>query len=361
MADLLDRFTYKPDGATTHADALCSFIKKEISAGRLKAGAPLPTIKALSEASGLTFRQARGVMERLAHEKYVRSRPRVGAVVLQRGARSLHGRVVLALPDVDVSSYHATQLADALRRRLTREGYAFTTVVFSRNARRRQPFPEAEFADAPDLAIAMYATPRVRAFLRETGERRLFLYGGEPAEDDGPWIRFSAESAIERFAAHCVRSGVRRVKQVRLEGGETPDAAPALSAAGMECGWMNIPRRNAPGRYEDIERSACETFLELPEETLPDVFLFWDDFAARGALTALLKRGMDIPGDVKVATLSNSGMGPVYAEPLTRIECDAAAAGEKVANYALALLAKGRVPPPPAITPQYVFGATFPY
>ena len=46
---------------------------------------------------------------------------------------------------------------------------------------------------------------------------------------------------------------------------------------------------------------------------------------------------------------------------LTRFECDAFEAGEKVAHYALAVLAKGRVPSPPVVYPQYVFGATFPY
>ena len=52
---------------------------------------------------------------------------------------------------------------------------------------------------------------------------------------------------------------------------------------------------------------------------------------------------------------------PVYSEPLTRFECDAGEAGEKVAAFALAVLAKGRLPSPPVISPQYVFGATFPY
>jgi len=33
----------------------------------------------------------------------------------------------------------------------------------------------------------------------------------------------------------------------------------------------------------------------------------------------------------------------------------------KNAGFALAVLAKGRIPPPPVIAPQYVFGATFPF
>ena len=60
-------------------------------------------------------------------------------------------------------------------------------------------------------------------------------------------------------------------------------------------------------------------------------------------------------------TLSNRGLGPVYSEALTRFECDATETGEKVAAYVLRLLAKGRTPPPPVVSPHYVFGRTFPY
>ena len=99
-SDFLKNFHYTPDGATTRADALCGFIKDEIAHGRLKAGETIPTIKELSETSGLTFRVARGVVEQLAREGYVRSRPRVGTVVLRRDVSALHGRVLFVLPDV---------------------------------------------------------------------------------------------------------------------------------------------------------------------------------------------------------------------------------------------------------------------
>lgn len=361
MTDFLANFHFTPDGATTAADALCAYLKGEIAGGRLKAGTPLPTIRELAAASGLTFRVARGVMERLAREGYVRSRPRVGAVVLSRDIRAVRGKVLLTLPDVDASSYHATQIADALRRKLSTAGYTLSTAVFSQDARRSPPFLDCELAASPDLVVALYAPPRLRRYLRGRGVTCIFVYGDEPTADEGPWIRFAADAALAVFAEHCARKGARRVEQVRFNGNETPDAAPALAVAGCACAWRTIPRWDVLGRYEGIERAAYEAFFNLPREKFPDVFLFWDDFVAQGALTAFMKRGLRIPEDVKVVTLSNRGFGPVYPDPLTRFECDAAAAGEAVADYALATLAKGRVPPPPVIAPQYVFGATFPY
>ena len=113
MKDILADFHFIPDGSTTLADAVCAFIRDEIAYGRLKAGEPIPTIKELARASGLSFRIARGVVEQLAREGYVRSRPRVGTVVLPRDVTVLRGRVLFVLPDVDACSYHVTMIADA--------------------------------------------------------------------------------------------------------------------------------------------------------------------------------------------------------------------------------------------------------
>ena len=361
MKNLLENFRFIPDGTTSLSDALTAFLKDEIAYGRIKAGDAIPTIKELAEATGLTFRVARGVVERLAREGYVRSRPRVGTVVLPRKSTALHGRVLFVLPDVDACSYHVTMIADALRQRLGAAGYAFSTVVFSEDERIGLTFLKHELSRTPDVAIVIYGTQTVRKCLRAAGVRSVFIYGNPPAKEEGRWIRFSADEAIANFTRHCVRAGVKRVTEVRFRGNDTPDAQKALAARGIKCNWMTVPRIDGLGRYEGIERSSYNSFLHLPRTGFPDVFLFWDDFVAQGALTAFLEMGVRIPNDVKVVTLSNRGLGPVYSEPLTRFECDAAEAGEKVSAYALALLAKGRLPPPPVIAPQYVFGATFPY
>jgi len=64
---------------------------------------------------------------------------------------------------------------------------------------------------------------------------------------------------------------------------------------------------------------------------------------------------------VKVVSLGLTGFGPAYVKPVTRFEFDPAEDGEKIADFALAMLARGRIPQPPPIEPQYVVGATFPF
>ena len=361
MNDFLKNFHFKPDGMTPLSDALCRFIKDEIAYGRLKAGEPIPTIKQLAEATGLTFRVARGVVEQLAKEGFVHSRPRVGTVVMQRDAGTLYGRVLFVLPDVDACSYHVTMIADALRRRLGAVGYAFSTVVFSKSKRIGLTFLRHELDRAPDVAVVIYGTKSVRKCLRKAGVKSVYIYGDRPANEDGRWIRFSADEAISDFVRHCVRAGVKSVTQVRFAGNDTPDARYALAAKGIKSSWITGPRMDGFGRYEGIERSAYNMFMNMTRDDFPDVFLFWDDFVAQGALTAFLGRGLKIPNDINVVSLSNRGLGPVYAETLTRFECDASETGEKVAAYVLSLLCRGRVPRPPVIAPHYIYGRTFPY
>ena len=360
MCAILNGFHFKPDGATTLVDALCNFLKEEITFGRLKGGEKLPTIGEICKATGLTFAQARRVTECLAREGYACSRPHVGTVVLSRGDNILRGRVLFILPNEDVGRYHPCQLIDILGRRLTAAGYSFSVASFSRDANDDLVVLKSEFLRATDLVIAVRATPQVQKVLAESGVNHFFVYGDKPESGDRPWIRFSPEEAISQFADHCQRAGVKHVAQVRFEWGETLDAQPALAERGIGCSWMDISRSKAGwGRFDGIVHCGYEAFAAMPRSDFPELLLFWNSFFTQGAIMAFLANGINIPEDVKIVTLSNSGVGPVYIKPFTRFEIDPADAGQKIGDFALAVLAKKRKPNPPQIVPQYVFGDTF--
>ncbi len=361
MGSVLQGFRFVPGGATTLVDALCNFLKEEITFGRLKGGEKLPTIGEIGKATGLTFAQARRVTECLAREGYVCSRPHAGTVVLSRGDNILRGRILFILPDEDVGRYHPAQLVDVLSRKLLAAGYSFSSITFPRETHDNLTFLKSELLRATDLVIAARPTPQVQKTLAESGVDHFFLYGDKPESDDRPWIRFFPEESLSQFAAHCFRSGVKHVVQVRLEGADTFDAQPALAEKGIDCSWMIIPHPKGNwGRFDGIIHAGYETFTALPRTSLPELLLFWDGYFAQGATMAFLVCGINVPEDVRIVTLSNVGIGPVYIKPFTRFEIDPAGAGEKIADFALALLAKKRKPHPPRIVPQYVFGETFP-
>ena len=360
MLNILNGFHFVPDGSTTLVDALCAFLKEEITFGRLKGGERLPTISEMCKATGMTFAQSRRVTECLAREGYVASRPHIGTVVASRGGNVLHGRVLLILPVEDVGRYHPAQLIGVLGRKLASAGYSFSSVTFSRGSRDSLAFLKSELLRATDLVIAARPTPQVQKLLTESGVNHFFLYGDKPESDDRPWIRFYPDEALSQFAAHCLRAGVKHVVQVRLEGADTFNAQFALAERGIGCSWMSIPHPNGNwGRFDVIVHNGYETFAAMPRTSIPELLLFWDGYFAQGATMAFLARGINVPEDVKIVTLSNVGIGPIYIKPFTRIEIDSVGAGEKIADFALAVLAKKRRPHPPRIVPQYVFGETF--
>lgn len=281
--------------------------------------------------------------------------------VLPRDKNVLRGRVLMILPDEDKCRYHPTLAMDMVRRKLTTAGYAFSVATFSLDANDQLAFLKSELSRQTDLVIAARATPAVQDCLAESGVNHIFAYGDKPKSDDRHWVRYSLDAALAQFADHCAKAGVKHVVQVRFENTEMLDAAPALAKKGIDCSWMTISRKyGARGRFNGVMQCAYETFATQPRTCIPDFLLFWNSFLTQGAVTAFLARGISLPGDVKVVTLSNTGVGPVYTKPFTRFEIDPIKAGEVLADFALAVLSKGRTPPPPKISPQYVFGETFP-
>ena len=300
--------------------------------------------------------------ECLAREGYVCSRPHVGAVVLSRGGNVLRGRVLFILPDDDVGRYHPAQMIDIVGRKLAAVGYSFSAVTFSCDTHDNLAYLKSELLRATDLVIAARATPHVQKILAESGVNHFFVYGDKPESDDRPWIRFSPEGALSQFADHCRRAGVKHVAQIRFEGSETLDAQPALAERGIDCTWMTVScSKEGWGRFDGIVHCGYEAFAAMPRTSIPELLLLWNSFFTQGATMAFLARGINVPEDVKVVALSNTGIGPVYVKPFTRFEIDPADASQKVADFALAVLAKKRKPNPPQIMPQYVFGETFPF
>ena len=362
MRDILQNFKFMPDGATNLVDALCRFIKEEITFGRITGGEKLPTIGEWCKATGLTFAQARRVTECLAREGYVCSRPHVGTVVLSRKGNVLRGRVLFTLPDIDMGRYHPSQIIDTLSRRLTAAGYAFSVATFSLDAADSLAVLKSELLRATDLVIAARATPQVQKVLAESGVDHFFLYGDKLESNDRPWIRISIEDALAQFADHCLRAGVKHVAQVRYEGAETLDAQPALAERGIDSSWMTIScSKEGWGRFDGIVHCGYEAFAAMSRTSIPELLLFWDGFFTQGATMAFLARGIKIPEDVKIVTLSHVGIGPVYVKSFTRIEINPVEAGEKVADFALAILTRGRIPRPLQVKSQYVIGETFPF
>jgi len=343
------------------ADCIYDRFVDAIVTGGLKRGAKLPTMQKIAEENGVTFRVARYVVERLKREGYVRSCPHTGTIVRAKKHTVWRGRVLFVSFDDDCASYFVAQFADALRRKLVGEGYLLTTVVASRSPCGDVSQLKTALGQSVDFVVLMYASKHLERLLTASGYPYIVSYSDAPSRPNAWSVRYDVGDVLATFASHCQQAGVRSVTEVRFKDGESSSAAPALKDFGVKVRQMSIVPLVGYGRHEGIERAAMEAFLSLKRSEFPELFLFWDDFIAQGALTALLERGVRIPEEIKVVAQTNKGLGPFFPQSLTRFECDGAAAGEKIAAFVLGALLKGRLPPVPRISPTYVFGKTFPW
>lgn len=349
------------ENAIVGPGAVFDRLRDAIVSGHLKAGSALPTMRELAETEGLTFRAARGIIERLAREGYVKSRPHSGTVVMPKRHTIWRGRVVFVSFERDSASYFVSALSATVRSRLVGEGYLFTPVVAASEDGGDCSQLETMLSQSVDFVIQMYPCRHIERRVSQAGVPHVVIYGNTPSVVNAWSVRFSIDAPIATFVDHCRRAGIRSVAEVRFLGHEFPSAEEGLKAACIRVRQIIIPPLLEWGRYEGIERAAMEWFLGMKRTEYPDLFLIWDDFVAQGALTAFLKRGIRIPEDVRVVVQGNRGLGPVYPDSITRFECDATAVGEKVAGFVLRVLSKGRLPPVPTISPSYVFGKTFPW
>jgi len=343
------------------ADRIYDGFVDAIVTGRLGIGAKLPTMQRIAEEHGVTFRVARAIVERLGREGYVCSRPHSGTVVRAKKHTIWRGRILFVSFEDDCASYYVSRFADALRRLFVREGYLMTAVAASRAPRGDVSQLKTALGQSVDFVVIMYASKHIERLVAAAGCP--YVVGcGHAASRPNAWsVPYDVTAAVDMFVEHCRKKGVKSVTEVRFKDGETSSVAAPLKAIGVRVRQMMVQVLEGCGRYEGIERGAMAHFLALKRSEFPDLFLFWDDFVAQGALMALLARGVRVPESVSVVVQSNKGLGPVFPISLTRFECDGAAAGEQVARFVLGVLAKGRVPPVPRVSPTYIIGRTFPW
>ena len=354
------RFEIDRYGGIDLADQIRDAIIDAITTGRLRAGEKLPTMQEIAESAKVTFRTARNVVERLAREGYVVSRPGIGTVVTPKKITVWRGRVLFVIREEDEASYHVHSVMGEVRRRLIESGYLFISVIASRKPNGDCSQLMAMLGFSVDFAIVMYDSPPVEAMLAEAGVSYVVAYGEGVSRKNAWQIPFSPDAAIDAFVSHCRRRQVKRVSQVDFDDNYIKPMDRALASAGIATDHVLVRSRPALGRFSGLEHAAYETFAHYPRKKFPDVFFVWDPFVARGFFAALQRLGVRIPDDVFAVVQTNPGLGLPSPCPVTRFEADGKSVGETVAGFVLSILQKGRVPKVPSIDRTYVIGGTFP-
>ena len=83
-----------------------------------------------------------------------------------------------------------------------------------------------------------------------------------------------------------------------------------------------------------------------------------DDYLTSGALLALSYAGLKVPEHVRLATFANTGLGPDYCRPLSRMELDPGKVGETVAAAVVEYFKAGTFPSGIIVGPKWIAGET---
>lgn len=341
-------------------------VREAIASGRFKPGDILPTILEWSHLLGVSIRVPETAVATLVREGLLIAQKGVGCIVNPRKKSVWLGRVVVVVPDGDHVFYHNV-LVGRLRANLLMAGYLFSqvTVPFYPNGRYDYRQLAHELKTRPDFTLLLEDRPTIARFLSKSGA--VFgVYANKPCALPGCVANFTVDhgGAAPAFVRHCVRAGIRSVMQVSTVWRRSFDIVPPLKEAGIQAESMEIRSSADYVAGEAIAHGALEGFRERfareGRAWLPDVFLFMDDFLATGALVAMQEAGVRVPDDVKVVSIANKGLGPVYPVPLTRIEYDSFRFGDILSSALCAFLSGRKIRGSLCrISPEYIVGESF--
>ena len=325
------------------ASQVADGLRTAIETGYYRPGDILPPVRDLGELLGVSMVVAVHAVDIIREEGLISPRPRVGSVVCAKDRPLWKGHVVIVVPPGCGNPYENMVFA-CLRDTLTSAGYLATpvTVAPSRPGRYDDfALLDTVLRQQTDLVVQLQAQENITRHLAKAKVPfvRLAPFCTRPPNCAGI-LRLDDDLAIPDFAAHCREAGVRRVIQV--SGFPHSDVTAALEAVGVKVATVSVPDGVESGTGYELAVWArdffADTLAKKGRAWLPDVLFFNDDHLTTGA---------------------NRNYGPVFAKPLTRMEMDSAAIGEKLAECVMDFLRDGTFPEGIVVGPRYIRGETF--
>ena len=341
---------------------LAKMLKDDIARGVWKAGDVLPSIREFAERYHTSEKVPRKALALLAEEGWTMPRRGVGSILVDRGIDNrIRGRVLVYSRGTGYS-YYSAEFMSIFDMRMLAGGYK--TFVVNAGKRSEQDACRA-FKNLlkEKWSLVVLRGGCSKALKLVVDSARTFVFLG----DGAPMPSFCAPTCIARvgtnggkalpdFIRECVRRRARRVVQFKYAEGAF-DVAVMLTHAGVEVETVGIGRK---ATQEEVSLSALSAMRRfLAKQSLPDLFLFTDDYLAQGALMALASAGVRIPEDVSVVTLSNKGLGPIWLKPLSRLEMDADAHAATFSDAVLGYLNTGSFPSSLELGSVWKRGETF--
>ena len=314
-------------------DQIVDRLRRAIVTGRYPAGSCLPTLFSLSASLDVSMNTVRAAFRQLSDEGLIVSRTGVGSIVLPLGRRGRRGQVLLVFPE-SKSSYFISEMSSSLRMALMERGYFVNEVVVLRDAHGRHQLEmlKHHLSEPIDLAIQFKRTPPIRRTLIDSGVPFVVFdtrsTGRTRAKNCVCFICAHIDGGADELVAQCLAENVKSVFMA-CAWSQCRNLAGLFKKAGIKVVARQFCTSAHYAMQEGVRRAGLEAITRIIADEphlLSGLLVFPDDDVfADGGLMALAYAGWRIPEDVKVVTLSNKGMGPVYPKscPVLKLTQDA--------------------------------------
>ena len=335
-------FAVARSSRATLVEQVVEGLRQCILSGFYKAGDILPTPRELAKMLGVSRIVTRAAVRELTKAGLINPKPGVGCAVLGRNGKLWRGNV-LFVSRSNGRTYYVNVFTATLRARLVKAGWLFTQVTVTPEPHGKTDVSELELhlTHPVMLAVVMFDNPDAERILSRSGIPFVTLGNMEKSHRKGcvGHVRYDRAAAATELASAAVAAGVKKAWQVGMEKFDDVGAALKKAAVAVKCfNFSPVSGGRNPEAVSFAVRDAFAVKLAKPRWRLPDLVYFSDDHACTGALAAFAAADIRVPEDVRVATWSNLGNGPVFAKELTRMEMDPEDDAEKAAAAILARL-----------------------
>ena len=357
-------FKLTPDGNLT--EQMADGITKAIERGVWKAGDVLPTARAWQTALGVGAYVPRAAMKLLSKRGVLTVKKHVGGIVTGFNVHKWKGRIAFITTST-WTGFYKNALAFTLQSLFESAGWEFVHVPIhelQEDDKKPDLSPlERHLAHGIDLAICHTGSRQGAASLDAAGVRYVFA-GGSGREFPNAITDFETDpkNAVGQLARNWSAAKVRNALIVDFEHVMERTITSTLFSSGIKFQQIMVKRPTVGNYLKIIQQAGLDAIakffaVERNRANPPDSIFFYDDYLANGGLIALAATGLRVPEDIRVATLANKGLGPVWFKPLTRLEYDPVENARLIGNYVLKLLA-GKKATPPTLQLKFIEGKT---
>ena len=275
------------------------------------------------------------VLKRMKELDY---RPNLAARALVTGKTHIIGLVV---PDLVHSFF--SQVAKGLSTVLRKKGYGLIISSSEEDAELEREEVDQMLARRVDAIIVASSQRSVETFRRIEEQRTPYVlldrkFEGLPAN----FVGVDDEAVGELATEHLIEAGCRLIahiggQDVSTAVGRREGYCRALARHGIEVPPLYVVSQ--PHGDDDGDSTGYRVMLNLLQLTpRPDGVFCFNDPMALGAMKAIIESGLRVPEDVAIVGCGNVRYSDFLRVPLTSVDQDCEAIGERAGKLALGLI-----------------------